>query len=420
MNYLLEIASFDQLRQSWGHVKRKRKVTPGIDDVSIEDFDNSWKGNIKFISKQLTEDKYTFNKVVQRHILKKRGKSEKRPIRLYCVRDKVVQTSLRITLEKKRGDGQTLFPEIQNSISIGFLDKQYFKGDAVGVKLAIKRVRDLYKNGYKHFINFDIKDFFENVKRDELDTILSSRLMPDDKLARLIEDVLNPRVVEADRYSKEETLLPKTGSGVAQGSVISPLLTNIYLMNFDRGLEKNGILAMRYADDILVAARNKTQAKKLMPKVASLLKKHSSLEFHPVEGGKGPKINNVHVGLEFLGVYMQKTEKGNQWCVRPSDDKISEQKRNIAGSLSPRKRESLYSRIDYLNRSIASWFGTYTYAGCTKREIRKIYAEFKRIYTSQVNHLLRVNRIAKKELSREQMEFLGVLPPNLKTRKRRK
>ena len=407
-----EITSLSQLKKAWSHVKRKRDVSPGIDRETVREFENNLHQNLKDISHKISEGKYFFSIVLQRDIPKKKGSKTTRPIRIYTVNNKVVQTSIRIALERVR-EKAFLFPEIQNEISVGFLDKNYYKGGSVGVKLSVQKLRQFYKEGYRRFVIADIKDFFEEVDKKRLEKIIFSRLKPCNNLSRLLRKMLNPKVLEIDRYSATEIDKSQTISGVAQGSVVSPLLSNIYLMNFDTKLEENNIKAIRYADDILIAAKTMTQAKKLREITRKLLEKHAKLSFHPPGSKKEPKIGHIYSGLEFLGLFLQKSQKGNRWLIRPADSKITEQKLKLTNTLKPSYNKDLYTRIGFLNRSIKSWFSTYEYAGCTQRYMKTLYRELKDSFSSQVNHLLLSKKITAKQLSKQQMEFLGVLPPKL-------
>lgn len=410
--YCSEISSFSQLKKAWNHVKRKRDVTPGEDRETVREFENNLQQNLRAISQKVAGGKHIFSRVLQKNIPKKKGSKATRPIRIYTVNDKVTQTSIRITLERIRGKS-FLFPEIQNEVSVGFLDKNYYKGGSVGVKLSVQKLRQFYKEGYLRFVIADIKDFFEEVDKKRLEKIILSRLKPCNNLSRLLRKMLDPKVVEIDRYSASEKEMPQTISGVAQGSVVSPLLSNIYLMEFDKKLEENGIRAIRYADDILIAAKTMTQAKKLRENTRKLLEKHAQLSFHGPGSKKEPKIGHIYSGVEYLGLFIQKTQKGNRWCIRPADSKIAEQKQKLFNTLKPSYDTDLYTRIGFLNRSIKSWFTTYEYAGCTKGDMKTLYRELKESFNSQVNHLLLSKKIISKQLSKQQMEFLGVLPPKL-------
>ena len=161
MNYLQEVSSHKQLKQAWRHVRRKRNVTPGIDGESVKDFNSKIRTNLIKISTDLKKNKYQFSKVEEIKIPKHSNTAIQafRAIRIYSIRDKIVQRSIQISLERI---GKTsLFPELKNNISIGFVQKG-FSGEAVGVKLAVNKTKQYYKEGCKYLTTMDIKDFFEN------------------------------------------------------------------------------------------------------------------------------------------------------------------------------------------------------------------------------------------------------------------
>lgn len=412
MDYLKEISRSTQLEDSWEHVKRKRKVTPGVDSVHVSTFGESWRKEKSIISDSVKSGKYKFQKVILKKIPKKTS-SEKRPIRIYTVRDKVVQTSMRLSIEKS-------FPETINSVSIGYIDSNKFEGDSVGVKRAIERIKNASKLDYKYFVTADIQDFFEKIDRKRLEKIIATRMKPTDGFIELVRASLKPEVIALDKYGKRSELAD-TGSGVAQGSVISPLYSNIYLFSFDQELERRGILAIRYADDVLLMAKTMNQAKKALRISEEILFETTRLLYHPKDSEKCAKIHNIYTGVEeYLGVYIQKTNMGKKWLVRPSDKKISLQKKKIVSALNPQREEDLYTRLDYLNRSLYGWRRTYEYAKCTPSGLAKIHKELFETYIHHVEHLMSSRGIQDKHgnpLSKSQIQFLGILPPNRKKRK---
>ena len=113
MNYLQEVSSHKQLKQAWRHVRRKRNVTPGIDGESVKDFNSKIRTNLIKISTDLKKNKYQFSKVEEIKIPKHSNTAIQafRAIRIYSIRDKIVQRSIQISLERI---GKTsLFPELK-------------------------------------------------------------------------------------------------------------------------------------------------------------------------------------------------------------------------------------------------------------------------------------------------------------------
>jgi len=87
-------------------------------------------------------------------------------------------------------------------------------------------------------------------------------------------------------------------SGTPQGGVISPLLANIYLTPFDRGLTEAGFVHVRYADDVLILCRSREEAEAALGKAKELLER---LKLRLSE--EKTKVGGFAEGFDFLGFH---------------------------------------------------------------------------------------------------------------------
>ncbi len=405
MNYLNEVASLPQLNAAWEHVKKKKDVTPGIDGETVDGFAINLNNNLKSISSELKSKKYKFNSALETEIPKKNS-SKIRKIRIFTIKDKIVQRSIQLSFEKQRRSG-SLFPEIRNSISIGFLQR-VSSSEFSGVKKAVEEIKKHYKKGYIIMTAADIKDFFDEIDKKKLFTLIQSRLHPDDSLDWLVSQLLDTKVCKKDRFSNMIIDKPMSISGVGQGSIISPLLSNIYLMSFDKEVEKLGIPALRYADDFAYFSKTITDGKENLPKIAKILLKEASLSFHP-DKSKAPKHYDLkHRFGVYLGVKFQRGNVG-RWIITPIESKVNDLYRKIRDKLANDNNATLFGRIDFTNRCLKSWMDCYKYLGCTSKNLKKIYADAVIIYEGELNKLLKKNGITKHILTRKQLTFLGVM-----------
>ena len=97
------------------------------------------------------------------------------------------------------------------------------------------------EKGYRYTIDLDLEKYFDTVNHSRLIQILSNTIK-DGRVISLIHKYLNAGVIVKHKF--EETV-----KGVPQGGPLSPLLSNIYLNEFDREMEKRGNRFVRYADD---------------------------------------------------------------------------------------------------------------------------------------------------------------------------
>lgn len=106
---------------------------------------------------------------------------------------------------------------------------------------AVRQAQAYVQSGRRWVVDMDLEKFFDSVNHD----IMMSRLnrkIKDERLLRLIR-----RYLEADMVSGKEVI--KRREGMAQGSPLSPLLSNLLLTDLDRELERRGHKFCRYADD---------------------------------------------------------------------------------------------------------------------------------------------------------------------------
>jgi len=150
-------------------------------------------------------------------------------------------------------------------------------------------------------LDADIRSFFNEVSQDWLVRFVQHRI-GDPRIVRLIQKWLKAGVLEDG-----EKIVSEKGTG--QGSVISPLLANVYLHYvFDlwadrwRRREATGNMVMvRYADDIVVGFERETDARRFWDEMRERLREFS-LSLHPdktrlIEFGRHAAVNRKRRGL---------------------------------------------------------------------------------------------------------------------------
>ena len=161
---------------------------------------------------------------------------------------------------------------------------------------------DCYQEeGREWIVDADLKDFFGSADHEKLLTLVAQRIA-DGRVLRLIRAML-----KAGSYGQGR-LFP-TERGTPQGSVISPLLSNILLTPFDQEMRRKGYRLTRYADDWVVTC---TSAEEARAAVAAALRILSELgvQLHPQK----TRIVQVRQGFEFLGY---KIKRGKQLRLPP-------------------------------------------------------------------------------------------------------
>ncbi|MFI3228293.1 MAG: reverse transcriptase domain-containing protein [Clostridia bacterium] len=188
----------------------KGSMTSGIDNITI---DGMGMERIDLLIEQMKSHSYTPNPVKRIYIPKKNGKT--RPLGIPSVDDKLVQEVVRMILE-------SIYEPNFSSKSHGFRPYK-------SCHTALTQIQKSF-TGIKWFVEGDIKGCFDNIDQHILINILRKRIK-DEYFISLIWKFLRAGYLE-------NRTLNNTYSGSAQGSVISPILANIYMNEFDLFIEK--------------------------------------------------------------------------------------------------------------------------------------------------------------------------------------
>ncbi len=183
----------------------KGAATPGADGSSLDGMSME---KLHRIMAELKDARYRFTPVRRVNIPKSNGKT--RPLGISSGNDKLVQEVTRMILEK-------IYEPMFSKFSHGFRNGH-------SCHTALSQVKQSW-TGVKWIVNMDIKGYFDNVNHEVLLTILAKRIN-DKRFLALIESMLKAGYMENWRFHE-------TYSGVPQGSVVSPILANIYLNELD-------------------------------------------------------------------------------------------------------------------------------------------------------------------------------------------
>ena len=181
-------------------------MTPGTDGQTIDQMSLQ---RIARLIDTLKDESYQPKPARRVYIPKKNGK--KRPLGIPSFEDKLVQEAVRLILE-------AIYEGHFEDSSHGFRPRR----SCASALLSLQKTF----TGTKWFIEGDIKGFFDNIDHNVLINILTKRIN-DARFLRLIRKFLNAGYIE-------EWVFHKTYSGTPQGGIISPILANIYLDEFDK------------------------------------------------------------------------------------------------------------------------------------------------------------------------------------------
>ena len=314
------VYSYQDLTIAWNKVKENRGCA-GADCVTIEDFEKDLGGNLIHLQEQLENGNYSPVPVLRVYINKDDG--GKRPIGIPAVRDRIVQ--------------QVLLSNMSPIFEKEFLDCSFAYRPGRSALIAIDRTEALIRTGFEWVLDGDLKKFFDSVDHDLLLTYVAQRIS-DAMVLKLIKELLKTGVFENMCMHEEYC-------GITQGSVLSPLLANIYLHQFDLKMTEKGYHLIRYADDFVILEDSKVRISEALIDTAAALK-GLKLSLNETK----TKVFPAKDGFVFLGYYIDAKGKGpSKKAINAITQKL-QQEIDEAG-----KTRNTSDRIDDLKQSIRGW-----------------------------------------------------------------
>ena len=151
---------------------------------------------------------------------------------------------------------QGIAQKLQNIWEPQFSDSSYGYRPKRSGQQAIEKVKEYAEEGYRYAVSVDLSKYFDTLNHELLMNLLHRKIQ-DMRILRIIKKYLKSGVME-------NGVVCKTKEGSPQGGPLSPLLANIYLNEFDWEMCGRGVKTVRYADDIVVFAKSKRAAERLM------------------------------------------------------------------------------------------------------------------------------------------------------------
>ena len=336
----------DVIYEAWKRVKANQGSS-GVDGITIEDVEAS--GVNRYLTGIQTELKSgTYRPLPVRRVMIPKPDGSQRPLGIPCVKDRIVQMATKIAIEP-------VFEADFKNCSYGFRPKR-------SAKQALEVVRKACNNKGYYVVDADIEKFFDNVNQDKLMALIELRIS-DRRIQKLIRQWLKSGILYGD-------ILEISELGTSQGSVISPLLANIYLNTLDRLWEKHGLthgILVRYADDTVIICKNKKSANHALTLLQYIMGK-LDLKLHPVKT-KIVCMWDGKEGFDFLGMHHRRmtteTRQGSTFQETyqyPSRKAMKKMKSAIKSNVNSRSLlvVSEENLIKNLNPKITGWKNYYT------------------------------------------------------------
>lgn len=376
------------------HVSLNRNKAVGVDKVSWEDYDRNLDENLNVLVSRLKRKKFKPRPARRVYIPKNEG--EKRPLGIPAHENKVVEKGLTKILE-------SIYEE-------DFLDCSYGFRPGKNCHQAVRRLGDIIMSKpVNHIIESDIKGFFDNVSHEKLMELLRIRIS-DSSTLLLIERFLKAGYID-------DGLLARSDKGTPQGSILSPLLANVFLHYvldewFENTVKKHteGYCELvRYADDFVCVAQKAKDAERIEKALKKRFEKFG-LEIHPdksrrfsfgrFEKENAEKQNRKANTFDFLGFthYCDKSRNGKFKVGRKTSRKrFTKKSRDMKMWLKNIRNQG--KAKDWWETLKSKLRGHYQYYGVSEnyRGIRNFYTETLRSLHKWMNRRSQKGRMSWKD-----------------------
>jgi group II intron reverse transcriptase/maturase len=338
----------------------RRDAAPGADGLTWQDYESDLDRRIEDLHDRVHRGAYRAQPSRRRFIPKPDGRQ--RPLAIAALEDKIVQRAVATVLN-------AIYEEDFLGFSYGFRPggSQHDALDALVVGIGNTKVNWI--------LDADIRSFFDMVSQEWLVQFVEHRV-GDRRIIRLIQKWLKAGILEDEVVTVSER-------GTGQGSVISPLLANIYLhYAFDlwanrwRQREATGdMIVVRYADDIVVGFEHEADAHRflemmrtrleefaLTPRSASRLKPEKT---RLIEFGRRAAVRREKRGLgkpetfNFLGFTLicGKSRRGKFLLWRKSRrDRLQAKLLAVKEEMRRRMHQPIPQQGEWLRQVVSGWF----------------------------------------------------------------
>ncbi len=352
---LLHHINVDTLRLAFYALKRK--AAAGVDGVTWQDYEADLERGLEALHARIHRGAYRPQPSRRTYIPKADGRE--RPLAISALEDKIVQGATVMVLN-------AIYEGDFVGFSYGFRPKRgpHDALDALAVAITTRKVNWI--------LDADVQNFFGSVSQDWLVQFLEHRI-GDKRIIRLIHKWLKAGILEDGVVTVDDR-------GTGQGSVISPLLANVYLHYvFDlwaerwRRQEAHGdMIIVRYADDLVAGFEHEDDARRFLDAMRERFEAFA-LTLHPdktrlIEFGRHAAAARKKSGLSkpetfmFLGFthICGKSRRGNFLLERKTRrDRLRTKLQDIKAELRYRMHQPISIQGKWLRQVVTGHFAYY-------------------------------------------------------------
>jgi len=349
---LLHHINTDTLREAF--LSLQRKAAAGVDGVTWQDYRADLEPRLEDLHGRVHRGAYRPQPSRRAYIPKADGKQ--RPLAIAALEDKIVQGAAVMVLN-------AIYEEDFLGFSYGFRPGRgaHDALDALVVGIDRRKVN--------YILDADIRDFFGSVSQEWLIRFVEHRV-GDKRMIRLVQKWLRAGVLE-------DGAVTVSGRGTGQGSVVSPLLANIYLhyvldlwAECWRRQEATGnMIIVRYADDLVAGFEHEDDARRFLAALSERFEKFA-LSLHPdktrlIEFGRHAADERERRGLgkpetfSFLGfTFISGKSRNGKFLIKRKSrrDRMTAKLKEVKEELRRRIHQPIQEQGKWLNRVVTGFF----------------------------------------------------------------
>jgi RNA-directed DNA polymerase len=347
--------SIELLRQAFFALKRE--AAPGVDGLTWQDYEADLDRRIEDLHDRVHRGAYRALPSRRRYIPKADG--QQRPLAVAALEDKIVQGAACAVLN-------AIYEEDFLGFSYGFRPKRNPHDALDALTFGI------YSTKVNYILDADLRRFFDSVSQQWLIRFLKHRIA-DRRMIHLIQKWLQAGVLEDGVFTVSDT-------GTGQGSVISPLLANVYLhyvfdlwANRWRHREATGnVIIVRYADDFVVGFEHEHDARRFWAALRDRMGEFS-LSLHPdksrlIQFGRFAADRRAQRGLgkpetfNFLGfTFICSTGRNGKFLLKRKTrrDRLRAKLKQVKEEMRRRRHQPIPEQGKWLKQVLTGYFVYY-------------------------------------------------------------
>ena len=360
---LLHHVSQALLEQSYHSLKRQ--AAAGVDGVTWKEYGEGLEGRLADLHGRIHRGGYRARP--SRRVWIPKADGRQRPLGIAALEDKIVQHAVGTVLNQ-------IWEEDFLGFSYGFRPgrSQHDALDALYVGITCKKV--------DWILDLDIRSFFDKIGHDWMIRFVEHRI-GDQRIVRLIQKWLKAGVMEDGKWFE-------TKEGTPQGSVISPILANLYLHHvldlwakaWRKKVANGEMILVRYADDAVLGFQYREDAERFLEQLRDRLTDFG-LELHPdktrlIEFGRYATDRRKKRGegkpetFNFLGfTHICGTNKAGKFIVKRQTigKRMAAKLKDIRQQLQRRMHEAVGNTVKWLQSVVRGYFQYHAIPGNEQR-----------------------------------------------------